>query len=242
MVTSAICIVCAKVFSNACTDLYALVVRLFGHGALLQIVQILLVSAAVFFFSLSIFERKAGAVIALLVVTNPLILQAETAVSPNALMLGCMLFAIACAVRFLQSRNWIWGMFGASLAAGFLNPDYAYVFFLAEAVFLLVTAIVRKKFNALFAAACIVAFLAPVIVNGAIRDDYAYGRVHRNVSFLCMQRVTWPRLFQFGEYYQDSDKVPENLAIKFAYELERGLWMHRQIRRQHFCTSGKRFA
>ena len=88
--------------------LYALLVRAVGHGVLLQELQHVALTAAVFFFSLSLFERKAGVIIALMVSYNPLILQAAMAVSPNALVLACGLVAIAAGVKAFKDKKWIW--------------------------------------------------------------------------------------------------------------------------------------
>ena len=221
--------------------LYALVVRLFGHRAVLQSVQIVLVSTAVFFFSLQAFEKKAGLLIALLTVTNPLILQAETAVSPNALALGCVLLAITFALKSSQNPKWYFGLFGVAILAGFLNPDYAFLFIIVEVIFVIVRSIRTKKFELLLTGLCVVAFVVPFLTNGAIRDDYAYGRVHRDFNLLAFQRVVWPNLSEYEELFEyldeaytgekggmdyrellaEADRIPENLSMELAYKLEK---------------------
>ena len=206
--------------------LYALVVRLFGHGVVLQVFQLVAVSA--------------GILVALLMVTNPLILQAEMAVSPAALVVACALVAVAAAVKVSEAKWWIAVLFAAVTTAGFLNPDYTYLFFAVLVLYVIVRSIVRKKFDVLLALAVIVAFLVPALVNSGIRDDYAYGRVHRSRGFLALQRTAWPRMFEYAGYIPDfegfaighesgtdyisimreSDKVPENLAMEVGYKYE----------------------
>ena len=98
----------------------------------------------------------------------------------------------------------------------------------------------HKKFELLLTVLCLVACAVPVIVNGAIRDDYAYGRVHRSVDYLKMQRIAWPNLHDYvgimeiyeeqalgerldtnyKEILTEADKVPENLAMVFANRYE----------------------
>jgi len=220
--------------------LYALIVRVLGHGAVLQVFQFLAVSAAILFFSISLFEKKAGIILSLLMVFNPIILQAEMAVSPNALVLGCGLAVIASVVKIRENKRWTVSVFAFSLAAGFMNPDYAYIFFAVETIYFLVTGFARKKFELFLALACIIAFIVPVTVNGAIRDDYAYGRVQRSVQFLSMQRTAWPRMHEYAEALtvyemkflgeksgtdytiltREADKIPGNVSSGFAYTFE----------------------
>ena len=222
--------------------LYALLVRVLGHGVILQLFQIAAVTASIFYFSLGIFEKKAGLIIALLTTFNPLILQAETAISPNALVLACVLTVIVSLADKSVGKGRIATAFCATLAAGFLNPDYAYLFLVAEVLFIVIRCIARKKFEILLFVACIIAFAAPVVTNNIIQDDYAYGRVHRTASFLELQRLAWPRMHDYPDsvkfivnynlqedtseytdyfgFLKEADKVPENMAMHFAYNFE----------------------
>lgn len=222
--------------------LYAFLVRVFGHGIILQLLQIVAVTASIFCFSLGVFEKGTGLTIALLTAFNPLMLQAETAISPNALVLACVLTVIVSLAGKSVGKGRIAATFVATLAAGFLNPDYAYLFLTAEVIYIVIRLITRKKFEILLLAVCIIAFAAPVVTNNIIRDDYAYGRVHRTVSFLGLQRLAWPRMHDYpdsvkfianynlqedtGEYtdyfgfLKEADKVPENMAMHFAYDFE----------------------
>ena len=221
--------------------LYALLVRALGHGAVLKVFQILVGSASMFFFSLTAFEKKPGIIISMLIALNPLVLQAETAVSPNALVVACALVAIAAIVRVSAGKIWIGVFFAATLAAGFLHPDYAYLFFAVSALYLIIASIVRRKFDVVLAIACVLAFLIPALVNVGIRDDYAYGRVHRSTAFLALQRTAWPKMNEyagfigsFEEYgighksgtdyvavMREADKIPENLSMVFANKFEK---------------------
>ena len=220
--------------------LYALLIRLIGHAGLLHVFQILVLSASVFFFALSAFEKKPGLILALLTVLNPLILQAETAVSPNALVLACILLAVTAAIKIAHDKRWIGVFFGAGFLAGFLHPDYAYIFFIVGVLYVVTRSVVTRKFEVLLAAVCIVAFMVPVLMNGSIRDDYAYGRVHRTAHYLAVQRVVWPHVFESASVLQrsaeetvgmkedmgyqqlgkESDKIPENLAFELGYKYE----------------------
>ena len=220
--------------------LYALIVRALGHGALLQIVQMIVLSASIFFFSLTAFEKRPAVTIALLSVTNPLILQAEMAVSPNALVVACALLAVAFTLKASASKWWLCGLFAVSVAAGFLNPDYAFLFFIAGAVYLLIKSIMSRKFLILLAVVCVAGFVIPVLTNDLIRDNYAYGRVHRSIPFLTAQRTVWPEMsiqigtvikctyeagidpdnYDFDLMLRETDKIPEKMAMEFGYKYE----------------------
>lgn len=216
--------------------LYALLLRILGHGAVLQIFQILLLDACIFLFAGSLFEKRLRNIVALIIVTNPLILQAETAVSPNALVLACVLAALWAAFSASSGIKRICIAAVASLAAGLLNPDYAYLFLIAGIVYFLADIIRNKRVKVVLGVAMVLSFAIPVLVNGLIRDDRAYGRVHRSPEFLVMQRVVWPRVTEYKDYLNlweeseigttgnvspaECDKIPENLSMDFAYKYE----------------------
>ncbi len=222
--------------------LYALIVRVLGHGAVLQIVQIVVGTLALWFFTTSLFGK--GAVVALtgVIALNPMILQAETAVSPNALVLSCVLVAIGSTVKSKSNAKWYAGLFVSAFLAGFLNPDYAYLFAIGSVVFFVVRCIARKKFEIVLLALVLVATVVPAVTNHFISDDKAYGRVGRTPAFLMMQRVVWPHMFDYSElansweaYYKgetdidygytmiDTARIPENLAMLFAYAFEESI-------------------
>ncbi len=222
--------------------LYALIVRVLGHGAVLQIVQIVVGTLALWFFASSLFGKGAAGVLTGVVALNPMILQAETAVSPNALVLSCVLVAIGSAVKSKSNAKWYVGLFVPALMAGFLNPDYAYLFAIVGVVFFVVRCIVRKKFEVVLLALVLLAAVVPAVTNHFISDDKAYGRVGRTPAFLMMQRVVWPHMFDYSEladswvaYYKgetdvdygytmiDTARIPENLAMSFAYGFENSI-------------------
>ena len=222
--------------------LYALIVRVLGHGALLQVTQIVVGTLALLFFATSLFGKGAAVVLTGVVALNPMILQAETAVSPNALVLSCVLVAIGAAVRSKSNAKWYVGLFVSALLAGFLNPDYAYLFAIVGVVFFVVRCIVRKKFEIVLLTLVMVAAVVPAVTNHFISDVKAYGRVGRTPAFLMMQRVVWPHMFDYSEladsweaYYKgetganygytmiDTSRIPENLAMSFAYAFENSI-------------------
>lgn len=216
--------------------LYALLVKFLGHGVLLQIFQILLLDLSVFLFLRSLLEKRAGNMAALIIVTNPLILQAETAVSPNALTLACVLTILWAAFGTSSGVKRICTAAGASLAAGFLNPDYAYLFLIAGIVYFVGDIIRNKRVKAVLAVLIALSFAVPVLTNGLIRDDKAYGRVHRSTEFLIAQRVVWPRIYEnkvLVDFWEenalgttgsvsliDCDRSPEKLSMEFGYRYE----------------------
>ncbi|MBR6307987.1 MAG: hypothetical protein IKR39_05210 [Lachnospiraceae bacterium] len=219
--------------------LYALVVRVLGHGAVLQIVQIVIGTLALLFFATGLFNKSTAHALTGIVALNPVILQAETALSPGALTLACVLVAVGAAARSRSNSKWYPAIAAVALAAGFLNPDYAYLFVIGGTVFGVVTCIADKKFKLLLLALIIVSFIVPVFTNRAIRDDRAYGRVHRSPEFLMMQRVAWPHMTTYEDLVEFfvgwnidnpnadysvwlslSETVPENLATEFCYKYE----------------------
>jgi|GEM_PF-2322904 len=220
--------------------LYALLVRVLGHGVLLQLFQILVLSSSVFFFALTAFEKKSGMIIALLTVLNPVILQAETAVSPNALLLACIPAIIAFVIKISADRRYCPALAVTCLAACFLNPDYTYIIFVSAVIYTVIASLTRKKVQLLLIAIFVISTAVPALVNGYVNDDYAYGRVHRNISYLTLQRTAWPKLYEYAGFMpwleetatghesdkdyvsitMEADKLPENFAMVFAHELE----------------------
>ena len=219
--------------------LYALIVRVLGHGAVLQIVQVVIGTLAVLFFATSLLEKSAAVVLTGFVALNPIVLQAETAVAPGALVLACVLIAIGSVVRSKGNTKWYAGLFVSALLAGFLNPDYAYLFAVGGFVCFICKCVVRKRFEVVLLVLVAISVIMPVFVNRAIGDDRAYGRVHRSAEYLVMQRLAWSRMTEYGElaqawleYYAggpdaeynlwlaDADKVPEDLSLEFANRFE----------------------
>lgn len=238
--------------------LYALIVKILGHGVLLSVFQMVALTASLVFFSLGAFNKRTALILSGFLAFNPLMLQAGTAISPGALTLACVLFAIGAGLRSKSDTRWYAGLFAGALAGGFLNPDYAYLFAVGGLVFFIVRSIACRKFKAVLLLGVAVSFAVPAIVNGAIKDDMAYGRVRRSPEFLMMQRILWPKTMEYDSILSvwggsdteatkelryhamlaDADQVPENLAMEFAYRYEKAVGV--ELAENHFYGLTKR--
>ena len=92
----------------------------------------------------------------------------------------------------------------------------------------------------LLIAVFVISTVVPALVNGYVKDDYAYGRVHRSIPFLALQRTAWPQLDDYAGFLKgfeeeatghasendyvsittEANKVPDNFSLVFAHKLE----------------------
>ncbi len=208
--------------------LYALFVRVLGHGTLLYIVQAAAIFAAVYVFCKSIpLSKGICAWVSLFMLTSPFVLQCTCMVLPHAFLLADIFFMLA-SVRLWKLKTF----FVLNLILGFLNPDYAYLSLIAL-IPLGVIYLIKKKRHALFFILSVVAaFVITYEVNGLISVPYLYGNAEKSLSLMALQRLSVGHLnevadvilvYYGGDWYGDmlsADKVPENLFKVFAYNFE----------------------
>lgn len=206
--------------------LYALIVRLLGHGWILYLFQLALVAFFAWFMG--------GVWCMGLVATNPFVLQCCFCCLPNALILACFL---ATAGLVKKSRKWselLWTLIPQT-AIGLLNPDYAFISALCMAGIVIYKILGRQRSGYVLLATMAFSFALSFGINGLVSTPGAYGRAEKTIEFLKMQRLSWPNIqreyLSLEEYHNlefkaqgvESSKVAEKLSTVFGYELERKL-------------------
>ncbi len=208
--------------------LYALFVRVLGHGTFLYIVQLVVIFASVYIFCKSVpLSKSLSAWVSLFILTSPFVLQCTCLVLPHAFVLADIFFMLA-AVRLWKLKTF----FVLDLILGFLNPDCTYLSLIAL-IPLCVAFLVKKKKHALFFfLSVIAAFLICLEVNSNISVVYAYGNAEKSLSILLLQRTTQGHLNESSDIalvnyevdtYGDmleADRIPENLFCAFGYNFE----------------------
>lgn len=207
--------------------LYAILVRLLGHKYFLYIGQM----AAVFFSAYLLTESK---LVALFILSNPLILQSTVMVRPEAFILSAIMIIIFSLTKLYKTGalRYLAEALLTILCMGFLNPDYAYLCPISVfpiAVFFLIK---RKNGSILLIFGVLIAFIVSAKVNDRITNPYAYDGVEHSVSFLKMKRLMQKDSFNFAEWLSDtyqtdfygttqmSDMIPEYYEYGLASRLE----------------------
>lgn len=206
--------------------LYAVVIRLLGHGWILYLIQLALVAFFAWFM---------GGIGCLgLVVTNPFVLQSCFSCLPNALILACLMAMVGIVKKYRKWTKLLW-IVVPEVALGLLNPDYAWL-----CIFIM-TGIVayklwgRQRSGYLFLAAIAFSFLVSLGINNAVTVSGSYGRGHKSVQFLMMQRLNWPDIqsdyialeqyhgLDFRTEGLNASRTAEKLSTEWAFELEKSL-------------------
>ena len=209
--------------------LYAFLVRIFGHGTFLYIVQAFSVFLAVFLFCKSIPLQKNMCVWAsLYVLTCPFVLQCTCLVLPHAFVLS-VVFLMLSAWRLWKLKS----LFVLNLLLGFLNPDCTFLSLMALLPICILSLVKKKKHALFFLLSVLAAFIITYEVNNFISVPYLYGNAEKSISLLILQRISLGHLNEASEtistyygsdFYADmlsADKVPENLFRVFACNFEK---------------------
>ena len=208
--------------------LYALFVRVLGHGTFLYIVQLVVIFASVYIFCKSVpLSKSLSAWVSLFILTSPFVLQCTCLVLPHAFVLADIFFMLA-ALRLWKLKTF----FVLDLVLGFLNPDCTYLSLIALIPLGIVFLVKKKKHALFFILSIIAAFLICCEVNSNISVVYAYGNAEKSLSILLLQRTTLGHICEnsqivydcYGEdFYGDmlgADKIPEYLFCSFGYKFE----------------------
>lgn len=207
--------------------LYAILVRLLGHKYFLYIGQM----AAVFFSAYLLTESK---LVALFILSNPLILQSTVMVRPEAFILSAIMIIVFTLTNLYKTGafRYLAEALVAILSLSFLHPDYAYlcpIAILPVAVFFLIR---KKTGSILLIFGVLLAFIVSIKVNDKITNPYAYGGVEHTISFLKVKRLMQKDLFNYSEWLsntfqtdfydvtQNADMIPEYFEFGFASKLE----------------------
>lgn len=206
--------------------LYAVVIRLLGHGWILFLVQLALVAFFAWFMG--------GGWCLGLVVTNPFVLQSCFSCLPDALILACFMAVVGITKK---SRTWcelIWIVI-PEIALGLLNPDYVWLCAIIMAGVALYKLLGRQRSGIALLAVIIFSVMVSFGVNDLVTVSGSYGRVHKSVQFLAMQRLVWPDVqgdyLELKQYHGidlelesvEASRTAEKLNTKFAHKLEEGL-------------------
>lgn len=208
--------------------LYAILVRLLGHKYFLYIGQM----AAVFFSAYLLTESK---LVALFILSNPLILQSTVMVRPEAFILSAIMIIIFSLTKLYRTSalRYLAVALITILCIGFLHPDYAYLCPIAVLPVAVIFLIKRKSGSILLLFGLLLVFFVSTRVNDKISKPYAYGGVEHTVSFLKMKRLAqkdssklaeWMQVYfdeDFTESTQQADMIPEYYEFAFAYKLEK---------------------
>jgi len=205
--------------------LYALVVRLLGHGVLLYVFQMLVVFAAALYIPVD--GKLMHLALALNVVTNPFILQGECTVRPEALLMAGMITLVTSLIR---GENV--GVVVSVALMALLNPDYSIVLIIIIVPVLIFRFLKKKKYTLNLSIGFAVAIVLVLIINHGVTDVYAYGNVEKSFNFLCMQRFAGKEVTLSSDIIEtcynvnlynemrQAEKVPEKLGLVFASEFE----------------------
>lgn len=173
--------------------LYSLLIRVFGHGSILYIIQIATLALA-FIYSLSAITKSPW--IYLYIMTVPAVLQICCSVLPKAFILATMLITLSSLyIYFLKKQTG--KLIIASISALFgilLNRDIIWLFailFVVSGVTLIIKR--EKKSWQLFLAFLLILILG-LFINAQFTEKDAFGRYERTGSYLVFQKVCWPDL------------------------------------------------
>ncbi len=206
--------------------LYAVVIRLLGHGWILYLVQFALVAFFAWFM---------GGVWCLgLVVTNPFVLQSCFSCLPEALILACF-FAIVGIIR--KGRKWsdsVWVVI-PQVFMGLLNPDYVWLCALIMVGVVIYKLLGRQRSGLALLAVTVFSITVSLGVNDIVSVPGSYGRAHKSVQFLLMQRLNWPDIqneyIDLEQYYGldfssegiDASRTAEKLSTVWGYNIVKSM-------------------
>lgn len=206
--------------------LYAVVVRLLGHGWILYLIQLAFVAFFAWFM---------GGIGCLgLVVTNPFVLHSCFSCLPNALILACIMAMVGIVKKYRKWTELLWIVI-PEVALGLLNPDYVWLCLLIMTGIAVYKFWGRQRSGYVFLVATVFSLLVSLGINDAVTVSGSYGRGHRSVQFLMMQRLNWPDIQ--GDYvslklYQGVDlsaegieasRTAEKLSTVWAFEMDKKL-------------------
>lgn len=192
--------------------LYSLLIRVFGHGSILYIIQIATLALA-FIYSLSAITKSPW--IYLYIMTVPAVLQICCSVLPKAFILATVLITLSSLYTYFLKKQ-TGKLIIASISALFgilLNRDLIWllaILFVVSGVTLIIKR--EKKSWQLFLAFLLILILG-LFINAQFTEKDAFGRYERNGSYLVFQKVCWPDLNNLNDImntYYDLD---------FHYEL-----------------------
>lgn len=207
--------------------LYAVCVRILGHGALLYISQLALTALSAWLLFRDLWITG-------FIVSFPFVLQCDFLVSPAGLTFACILTGAYAFKRFYGSGKYRYGFLAVSLAivSALLNPDYAFLAPVLCAPVCIVFAFKKRYRSLIILAMIIIGTFCASDYNARISDTYAYGSGAKTLSFLKMERLlqndfrkhaqTVRQCFAVelqGEM-ENSDLIPEMLRIDFAPKFE----------------------
>lgn len=173
--------------------LYSLLIRVFGHGSILYIIQIATLALA-FIYSLSAITKSPW--IYLYIMTVPAVLQICCSVLPKAFILATMLITLSSLYTYFLKKQ-TGKLIIASISALFgilLNRDLIWLFailFVVSGVTLIIKR--EKKSWQLFLAFLLILILG-LFINAQFTEKDAFGRYERNGTYLVFQKVCWPDL------------------------------------------------
>lgn len=168
--------------------LYALIIRIVGHGPVLFFLQLLAVGASAFCIK--------GLRAALITVTNPVVLLVSFTVSPIAFVTSCVLFALSLSVSEYKRRHLIL-YFADVLFIGLLSKEGAV--FLVILLLILNAKKIKGKMFISFAAIILSASIVTWTIGGLISQKLSYDRVEKSFETVIAQRVVLPEIVGEGE-------------------------------------------
>ncbi len=202
---------------------YALIVRIFGHGGVLKIFQMLSVYTsgvrlAHSFTCKKIYSREC-LITGAFILSNPFVMQSTCMVLPNALILAGFLLMVG----LYKEKRVLW--FGiVDIMTGLLNPDYIYITFFCFFPFIIFNHIKKKEFFAKFLITALSAFLICLLITNSVTDSKAYGGYERNLLTLSLQRVSIGNLGCYNNVYENYHNLDFYTELTAAEKSAESLW------------------
>ncbi len=213
-----------------------------GYYLVAHLLQLVLVTIAVFYFVRTFFEGKKAWIATAYIVSFPMIMQTILMVSPFAFKAAFGFVIIGAMIRLFKNNGnfltWIWLLLAYVLAA-FNVTDDLYMWILPIGIFGVAYFFKNRKSLHIAKRVCLLVIIAVIFVVtfgalNSVAQAGNRGRMQRTVSSVLFQRTLWPELrVKFGflpmdiRYHIDpdvamaSDASAENIIYVIGPRVDR---------------------